>query len=66
MAVIGRAAAGGEITPAEAMELARVVEMAIGAVEARDAEYRENYFWGRKRSPAAPPLPPEKPASDGA
>jgi len=34
--------------------------------EARDAEYRENHFWDRERSPAAPPLPPEKPASDGA
>ena len=66
MAVIGKAAADGDITPAEAMELARVVDTAIGAVAARDAEFRENYFWGRERAPAAPPLRPAKPASDGA
>jgi hypothetical protein len=66
MAVIGKAGAEGDITPAEAMELARVVDTAIGAVAARDAEVRENYFWGRERSPAAPRLAPAKPAGDSA
>jgi CubicO group peptidase (beta-lactamase class C family) len=32
-----------------------------------DAAYRkENYFWHRERSPAAPPLPPSGAASDAA
>jgi len=32
--------------------------------EAREAEFRENHFWGRKRAPDAPPLPPAKLAPD--
>jgi len=59
MAAIGKAAAAGEITPAEALDLAHMVETAMHAIEAREAEFRENHFWGRKRAPAAPPLPPE-------
>ncbi len=59
MAVIGKAAAAGEITPAEAVEFARMVDTAMRTIEAREAEFRENHFWGRKRAPAAPPLPPE-------
>jgi len=26
-------------------------------IEAREAEFSDNHFWGRKRAPAAPPLP---------
>ncbi len=59
MAAIGKAAAAGEITPAEAVEFARMVDTAMRTIEAREAEFRENHFWGRKRAPAAPPLPPE-------
>jgi hypothetical protein len=65
MAAIGKAAAAGEITPAEAVEFAHMIETAIRTVEAREAEFRENHFWGRKRAPAAPPLPPAEPAPDG-
>jgi hypothetical protein len=46
------------------LDLARTVDTAIRTIKARDGEYRENYFWRRERSPAAPPLPPAKPASD--
>jgi hypothetical protein len=60
MAAIGMAAAEGSITPAEALDLARVIDTALRAIEARDAEFRENHFWGRERSPAAPPLIPAK------
>jgi len=66
IAAIGKAVAEGEITPAEALDLARMVDTAIRAVAARDAEFRENYFWRRERSPAAPPLPPSKAVSDAA
>jgi len=58
MAAIGAAAAQGSLTPAEALDLARVIDTALRTIEARDAEYRANHFWGRERSPAAPPLPP--------
>ena len=60
LAAIGKAAAVGEITPAEALDLARMVDTAIRAVAARDPEFRENYFWGREPAPAAPPLPPPR------
>ncbi len=66
MAAVGEAAAAGDITPAEALDLARVVDTAIRAIAARDAEFRENYFWRRERSPAAPPLRPATAASDPA
>jgi hypothetical protein len=71
MAAVGEAAAQGTIAPAEALDLARVVDTAIRAIEARDAEHRENRFWGRERSPAAPPLrrpdpPPEPERAGGA
>jgi len=38
----------------------------LPTIRARDAEFRENYFWRRERSPAAPPLASAAPASDGA
>lgn len=66
MAAIGAATAAGDITSEQAVHLARVVDTAIRAIEARDAEFRENHFWERRRSPAAPPLPPAKAASDPA
>ena len=62
MAAIGEAVARGEIAPAEASELARVVDTAMRAIEAREAEFQGNHFWGRERSPAAPPLRPSDPA----
>ena len=37
-----------------------MIETAMRAVAARDAEFRENHFWRRQRAPAAPPLPPAK------
>ncbi len=55
MAAVGEAAARGDIAPSEALDLARVVDTAIRAVEARDAEFRTNQLWGRERNPAAPP-----------
>ena len=61
MAAIGEAAAGGDVTPAEASDLARVVEAATRTIEAREAEYRENHRWRRERSPAAPPPSPADP-----
>ena len=60
------AVARGDIAPAEASELARVVDTAMRAIEAREAEFRGNHFWGRERSPAAPPSRPFNPASDPA
>lgn len=60
MAAVGEAAARGDIAPAEALALARVVDTAIRAIEARDAELRTNHFWGRERSPGAPPLRPSR------
>ncbi len=66
MAAVGEAVARGEIAPAEASELARVVDTAMRAIEAREAEFQGNHFWGRERSPAAPPSRPSNPASDPA
>ena len=62
MAAVGKAAAQGEVTPAEASELARVVDTAMRAIREREYEFRENRAKGRTRSPAAPPLPPSDPA----
>jgi hypothetical protein len=62
MAAVGQATAAGEITPAEASELARVVDTAMRAIKEREYEFRENRVKGRTRSPAAPPLPPSDPA----
>lgn len=60
MAAVGEATAEGEITSEQAVHLARLIDAARRAIEARDAEFRENHFWGRGRSPAAPPLPAAK------
>ena len=54
LAAIGRAAAEGDITSEQALHLARLIDVARRAIEARDAECRESHFWGRERSPAAP------------
>jgi hypothetical protein len=62
MAAVGKAAAEGEITPAEASELARVVDTAMRAIKEREYEFRENRVKGRTPSPAAPPLVPSDPA----
>jgi hypothetical protein len=62
MAAVGKATAGGEITPAEASELARVVDTAMRTIRERQYEFRENRAKGRTRSPAAPPLPLFDPA----
>ena len=66
VAAIAEAAAQGDIAPAEALDFARVVETAMRAIQARDSEFAENHFWGRKRSPAAPPSPPSNTAADPA
>ena len=58
MAAVGRATAAGKMTSEQAVHLARVVDAARHAIEARDAEYRENHVCGRSRSPAAPSLIP--------
>jgi uncharacterized protein YukE len=62
MAAVGKAAAQGEITPAEASEFAHMVDTAMRAIKEREYEFRENRVKGRTRSPAAPPLPPSDPA----
>ena len=66
MAAVGESAAAGEITLAEAVDVARVIDAAVRAIEARDAEQRQNHFWRRERNPAAPPLRSSKAASDAA
>jgi hypothetical protein len=58
IAAVGKAAAAGVITPAEATQFASVVDTAMRMIAAREYEYRENRVKGRDRSPAAPPLPP--------
>jgi hypothetical protein len=60
IAEVGKAVADGEITPAEASELARVLETAMRAIEAREAELSENHFWGRKRARPRRPLRPPR------
>ena len=62
IAALGKAVAAGEIIPAEASELARVVDTAMRAIKEREYEFRENRVKGRTRSPAAPPLAPSDPA----
>ena len=64
MAAIGKAVAEGEITPAEAVDLSRFIESASRTIEAREDEFSTNHFWGRKRAPAAPPLPSTDPAPE--
>jgi hypothetical protein len=46
IAAIAAAAADSGITPAEAFELAHVVDVALRAYKTADAERRRNYFWG--------------------
>jgi len=65
MAAVGRATAEGAMTSEQAVHLARILDAARRAIEARDAEYRENHFWGRSRSPAAPSLIPGIAAGEG-
>ena len=62
IAAVGRAVAAGDVTPAEAAGLSRFFETAMHAIEAREAEFATDHFWGRKRPPAPPPLPPTGPA----
>ena len=62
IAAVGRAVAAGDVTPAEAAGLSRFFETAMHAIEAREAEFATDHFWGRKRPPAGPPLPPTGPA----
>ncbi len=38
--------AKGEITPAEAFELAQVVDVALRGYKTADTERRRKYFWG--------------------
>lgn len=64
IAAVGRAVAAGEVTPAEAAELARLFATAMRAIEAREHEYIENRCKSRDRSPAAPPLPPARVDAD--
>ncbi len=64
IAAVGQATAAGDITSEQAVHLARIVDAARRTVEARDAEFRENHFWGRQRSPAAPPPMPAEPEPD--
>jgi hypothetical protein len=66
MAAVGEAMSAGDVTSEQAVHLARVVDAARRAIEARDAEFRENHFWGRQRSPAAPPAMPAGAAADPA
>jgi hypothetical protein len=66
IAAVGKAVAEGELTPAEASELARVLDTAMRAIERREYEFGENYLKRRERSPAAPPLPPAKADADPA
>jgi hypothetical protein len=65
MAAVGRATTDGDITSEQAVHLARIVDAARRAIDARDAEFRENHFWGRKRGPAAPSLPPSRTEGEG-
>ena len=69
LAAIGQAAAEGDITSEQALHLAQLIDAARRAIEARDAEFHENHFWGRERSPAAPHAviaqPPGGRARDG-
>ena len=62
LAAIGQATAAGEVTSEQAVHFARVLDAAGRAITARDAEYYENRFRRRERSPAAPPLP--RPSED--
>ena len=56
IAAVANAVAAGEITPAEAGELGRMLETAMRAIERREHEYSANYPYGT-RPPAAPPEP---------
>ncbi len=49
MTAISAAAARGEITPAEAFELAQVIDTAIRAYKTCDAERQRKYFWSAQR-----------------
>ncbi len=46
MAAVSAAAARGEITPGEAVELAQVIDTAIRAYKTCDVERRRKAFWG--------------------
>jgi len=61
IATVGRAVAAAEIAPAEAAELAKMLETAMRAVEKREHEYSAHYPYGT-RPPAAPPSPAAEPA----
>jgi hypothetical protein len=65
MAAVGKATAEGEIGSEQALHLACLIDAARHAIQARDAEFRENHFWGRQRSPAAPPHGPPHGPPDG-
>jgi len=63
IAAVGKAVALGEVTPAEAVELAHMFEIAIRAVEKREREYQGHHPCGT-RPPSAASLPAEEAAAD--
>jgi hypothetical protein len=61
---VGMAMAAGEITPAEAVVLGHMSETGMRAIERRESALATDHFWGRKRPPAASPLPAIKGNAD--